>query len=99
MLHSTTEVTVKLANGQSQVQQIHAGEQIIIDEDGLHPKQNISVELTEKAWNEQMLMINLMPLDQLLNILQTYEKKNLNMMPQPYIQLKSLPHYLLMELV
>ena len=77
MLHSTTEVTVKLANGQSQVQQIHAGEQIIIDEDGLHPKQNISVELTEKAWNEQMLMINLMPLDQLLNILQTYEKQKL----------------------
>ncbi len=77
MLHSTTEVTVKLANGQSQIQQVHAGEQIIIDQDGLHPKQNISVELTEKAWNEQMLMINLMPLDQVLGILQTYEKQKL----------------------
>lgn len=77
MLHSSTEVTAQLADGRSQVQQIQAGEQVMIDGEGIHSKRNIPVELVETAWQQHMLMIDLMPLDQVLDILQSYEKHTL----------------------
>lgn len=77
MLHSSTQVETTLANGQIQTAYVHAGEQILIDQSGLHPVQKISINLFEDSWNRKMLVIDLMPLDQVLGILQNYEQKKI----------------------
>ncbi|MCH4248508.1 MAG: FecR domain-containing protein [Acinetobacter populi] len=76
MLHSTTEVTATLADGQLQRRQVHAGQQVIIDAQGIHAVRDISIEMAETAWQKHMLAIDLMPLDQVLAILQSYDDRH-----------------------
>ncbi|KAA8734495.1 DUF4880 domain-containing protein [Acinetobacter qingfengensis] len=75
MLHSSTEVTTTLINGQQQIVKVDAGQQIIIDLQGIHPVQKISIQQAETAWQQHMLAIDLMPLDQVLAILQSYDDR------------------------
>ncbi|AOA58542.1 hypothetical protein BFG52_09390 [Acinetobacter larvae] len=87
MLESTTEVTTTTPSGLQLQQKIHAGEQVIIDHQGIHPVQHISVELAHTAWQKHMLMVDLMPLDQVLAILQSYDAARFKYDPD---QLKSI---------
>ncbi|MCH7337071.1 FecR domain-containing protein [Acinetobacter sp. NIPH 2699] len=87
MLHSTTEVEAISMNGQRQVEHIHAGQQILIDDSGLHQIRSISADLFEDSWNKKKLVVDLMPLDQVLNILQSYEHKNLKYNPKQLDQI------------
>ncbi|MBF7689024.1 FecR family protein [Acinetobacter rathckeae] len=81
MLHSTTQVEFNLHGGEKQKVYAHAGQQLIIDESGAYSVQNLSINLAEESWKKQRLAVDLMPLDQVLNILQTYEKNTLKYDP------------------
>jgi transmembrane sensor len=77
MLHSSTVVSVELANGTRQQRRVEAGQQLWIDAQGMHASQRISVALAEQAWHSHRLAIDLMPLDQVLAILQSYEPRKI----------------------
>lgn len=88
MLHSSTQVDISLKNRQKKTMYVHAGQQLVIDEQGDYSIQNLSTRLAEDSWEKQRLAVDLMPLDQVLNILQTYESNTLKYIPAQLHQIK-----------
>ncbi|MBF7683678.1 FecR domain-containing protein [Acinetobacter sp. B5B] len=88
MLHSSTQVDISLKNRQKKTIYVHAGQQLVIDEQGDYSIQNLSIHLAEESWKKQRLAVDLMPLDQVLNILQTYESNTLKYNPAQLHQIK-----------
>ncbi|OUY07712.1 FecR family protein [Acinetobacter populi] len=79
MLESKTKVEYSGTAIHSPVNvEIAAGQQVIIDAQGIHPSRQISPELLENAWQKHMLVIHQMPLDQVLGILQSYQHQRLS---------------------
>lgn len=58
----------------SQQYVIEAGQQVVIDSTGIHHPQTISPAMLEQAWQKHSIVIDQMPLDQVLDILQSYQK-------------------------
>ncbi|GAA5011144.1 FecR family protein [Acinetobacter puyangensis] len=79
MLESKTSVELSGSiAGSTENIVVEAGQQVIIDAQGIHPSHQISPELLESAWQKRMLVIHQMPLDQVLGILQSYQNKRLS---------------------
>lgn len=73
MLESRTKVDSLTSSGQSIG--VSAGQQVIIDKNGIQNQLSISPELLEIAWQKHMLVIDKMPLDQVLGLLQSYHQQ------------------------
>lgn len=71
MLESRVEVRSK---HNQQLQIVEAGEQVLITEQGIQPIQQISIEMMQQAWQKHSIVVDQMPLDQVLDILQSYQK-------------------------
>ncbi|AOA57920.1 FecR family protein [Acinetobacter larvae] len=71
MLESKVVVHSK-QTGQTQI--IQAGQQVMIDGNGIHAIQAISPALYQQAWQQHRLIVDQMPLSQVLDILQSYQQ-------------------------
>ena len=80
MLESSTRV--EALHDQQVAIELSAGQQIIIDVSGLHKVQSVSSDLIESAWNKRLFVAHQMPLDQVLDQLQSYQGKTLVYDPQ-----------------
>lgn len=69
MLESKVEL-----RSSNQIQIIHSGQQVVIDATGIHTVQPISPAMYELAWQKRNLIVDQMPLNQVLDILQSYQK-------------------------
>jgi transmembrane sensor len=75
MLSSKTQV-VALAQPATHYT-LQAGQQMIINAEGVQSVTTIPAALIEQAWQQRVLVVQNMPLDQLLKILQNYQSETL----------------------
>lgn len=76
MLHSATEVAPVEINQHAVI--VKAGQQVSIDEHGVSSALPIQPSLLDEAWQQHALVVDKMPLGQVLDILQSYQSRNLH---------------------
>lgn len=75
MLESKTKVELlNQHNHQATTLEVRAGQQLMIDANGSYSTMEISPELLQRAWQQHLLVVQDMPLPQVLAILQSYRE-------------------------
>lgn len=74
MLESKTKITTDKM-GTATI--VHAGQQVLINQQGIISTTTVSPDLLEAAWQKHKLVIQNMPLDQVLGLLQNYQSETL----------------------
>lgn len=74
MLHSATEVRTSDNN----TTRVQAGQQVRIDANGLTLLSEIQPDSLDQAWQQHAIVVDKMPLNEVLDLLQSYQSRHLN---------------------